>query len=280
MRAGRYVYGDEIAGLRQFVSSLQDYINRYPQYEVLDQQGRLHLNVSATQRAVDQLSRQKLRKLGISDQAPAQFTRRALLIFGSYKTVGNSDSRMTADLKTDPTWPGIHSIYAGGERMFATFWEGHYGTSHKKLFIMIGSDKYEGRAKGGFRIRSGIWKNGDQTSVDATQLNQWIDHMAHFHFDRLERHPEKSRMPGVRSQVSAYDPDDRLYEANQEFVEKFLSESAAPNPAGATRTNIAYVRRKGPTAYELDAFHKAKLEQGRKHKFGKGAGARAHAAYR
>lgn len=270
LRAGAYTYGDEVSSLRQGIAPLDDYIQKHGVYALSD--GTLRLNVSLGQRVEDYLEPKTLKRLKPAD---AGYTRRALLICGSYTTFGKGDSRLTKDLLMDPSWQKITTLCAPGsdglEPMFATFFDKHFGTDHKKLFIMIGSQEYTGQVKNGFPIR-GIWKDGDR-EVDVRELDRWIDHMACARWASKEERWGKanpdwlSGMPAAKP-VSAVQPlveewDEVLEQALYENRHAELLAQSRPNPSGVTKSNITYRPTKSP---------ERKLVYS-KHKFGRGAGA-------
>lgn len=271
-------YADEVSLLRQWITPLDDYIKKYDS-EALGRDGTLYLNLSfgsAKQRAASKSLYKKL-----SDTDVVGFTRRALLIFGSYTTLG-TNSHMAEDLQTDPNWQQIKTICASGadgdEPMFATFFDKRFGTDHKKLFIMIASQQYEGKAKDGFPMR-GIW-NSDK-EVDARKLDRWIVDSARtgYHSKELsfgKKNPSwLPQMPAPHESIA--ERDDVLEDALAENVyaemrAKTLEESR-PSPTGVTKTNPGF--RKVKKTMPADLFERKEPMYPR-HKFGKGAGARPH----
>jgi hypothetical protein len=261
-------YVDEVSLLRQWIMPLDDYIQKY-ESEALAPDGRLYLNLSfgsAKQRAKSDSLYKKL-----AETDAVGFTRRALLIFGSYTTLG-TNSQLAVDLQTDPKWQQIKTICASGadgdEPMFATFFNKKFGTDHKKLFIMIASQQYEGKAKDGFPMR-GIWNN--EKEVDARKLDRWIVDMARMgHRSKEESFGRKNPdwVPVARAVPEPTVERDYVLEdvlaqnAYAEMMAKYREESR-PNPSGVTKTNPGYRKKTMPK----DLLEKKEPKYPR-HKFG------------
>jgi hypothetical protein len=245
--SGGLTYADEVGLLRQWIMPLNDYIQKFGS-EALGGEGEstLYLNVSfgaAKQAAA--YSKTLYRRL--IDKDKVKWTRRALLIFGNYTTLGTS-STLAQDLQTDPNWQKIKTICAEGEDgyepMFATYFDKHFGTDHKKLFIMIGSQRYEGKAKEGFPIRA-IWNNDKE--VDARKLDRWIVEMARMGYHSKQVSFGKKnldwlpQMPAVLKPAEKRDHvlEDLIAESKTAEAWAALKE-ATPNPLGVTKADPAF----------------------------------------
>jgi hypothetical protein len=265
-----FTYADEVSLLRQWIMPLDDYMKKYGP-EALSFDGMLDLNISFGA-AKDHAVKNSLYKK-LADVDAVGFTRRALLIFGSYTSMG-TNSQLAEDLQTDPNWHRVKTIAAanGNEPMFATFFDKKFGTDHKKLFIMIASQQYPGKAKDGFPI-TGIW-NSDK-EVDARKLDRWIVDMARKGYHKKEVSFGKKNVDWFPQETAVLKPRDYELEqalAHNERMESLarIREESRISASGITKMNPGY-RKVMPE--DLLVKKKPMYPQ---HKFGKGAGARPH----